>query len=188
MMHSPDREMEIRYYTEDIGAIWVKIGNQWTEVPAVQRFFRGVSYQKWRMAHRELRAKHAQAAELKSHVVQQALDFIERLNADAMAKVGMVLDTTDAETVDRHEREAFIGFRIDDGLDHEACEPDMGEFGISLSKAADVDGEHEMQVPAGAFEENSSARPGPIQFSDRQPAGDDDDGEEDDFILPLRDK
>ena len=28
MLHSPDREMKVRYYTEDIGAIWVKIGTQ----------------------------------------------------------------------------------------------------------------------------------------------------------------
>ncbi|GGF86222.1 putative transposase [Mameliella alba] len=188
MMHSPDREMEIRYYTEDIGAIWVRIGNQWTEVPAVQSFFRGVSYQKWRMAHRELRARHAQASELKSHVVQQALDFIERLNANAMAKVGLVLDTIDAETINLHEREAFIGFRVDDGSNDEPQESDHGEFGISLPTAGDADIEHVTPVPEMAAEKNSSVRPEPIQFPDRQPAGDEDDGEEDDFILPLRDK
>ncbi|WP_322865322.1 Mu transposase C-terminal domain-containing protein [Aquicoccus sp. G2-2] len=188
MLHSPDLKMEIRYYPEDISAIWVKIGTQWTEAPAVHRCFHGVSYQKWRMAHRELRAKHAKAAELKSRVVQQALDYIENLNADAMAKVGLVLDTIDAETIDRHEREAFIGFRVDDGCDEETSQNSLGDFGTSLPTAGDTAGVHANEAPRGPAEEISSVPSESIQFSDRQPANDDDDGEDDNFILQLKDK
>jgi len=188
MLHNPDREMEIRYYPEDIGAIWVKIGTQWTEVFAIHRCFHGVSYQKWRMAHRELRAKHAKAAELNSRVVQQALDYIESLNADAMAKVGLVLDTIDAETIDRHEREAFIGFRVGDGCDDEHPQTDLGDFGTSLPTAGDTAGVHANEASRGPAEEISSALSESIQFSDRQPANDDDDGEDDNFILQLKDK
>jgi len=188
MLHSPDLDMEIRHYQEDIGAIWVKIGTEWAEVPAVHRCFHGVSYQKWRIAHGELRARHAKAAEFKSRVVQEALDYIEKLNADAMTKVGLVLDTVDAATIDRHEREAFIGFCVDDGCDDETHEPNLGEFGISMPTAGDGGREHAEQTPRDSVEKNSSAGSEPFQFPDRQPASDEDDGEEDDFILPLKDK
>ena len=105
-----------------------------------------------------------------------------------MAKVGLVLDTIDAETIDRHEREAFIGFHVDDGCDEEPPQTNLGDFGTSLPTAGDTASVHANEAPRAPAEEISSDPPETIQFSDCQPANDDDDGEEDNFILPLRDK
>lgn len=187
MMHSPDTKLELRWYPEDIGAIWVKMGNEWAPVSAVQGCFQGVSAPHWQAARRELRIRHEGEARVKAAVVQKALDFIEQQNGDAMRRVGIVSEVWTQERMEREERESCVGFHVDDEDDDSPTAAVDDRWGEALPM--------DNSTPSSIVEENiqeieeiSSATKEPIQCpSAHHPAAPDGD-EDDEETLTLWNK
>ncbi len=186
LIHSPETEMDVRWYPEDIGAIWVKIGDRWWPVKTVHKGFHGTSAQQWLIARRQLRIQFAREAEVKASTVQKALDFVAQMNGNAMKQVGIVQQDWSAERIEHEEASLFVGFRLagdDVEASSETIENRWGER-LETAKASEATRENKM-VQA---EEISSAPIQAFQFpSQHHPAasdGDEDDGD----ILTLWDK
>ncbi|UWQ50653.1 Mu transposase C-terminal domain-containing protein [Leisingera caerulea] len=186
MMHSNDTQMVVRWYPEDIGAIWVKIGDAWCPVNAVHKRFHGVSAQQWLIARRQLRFQHECAAKAKASVVQKALDFVAEQNGLAMKRVGVVQQDWSADRIEREEQAMFTGFGIAEDEDELTSSIAEHRWGEALPTAASTAQAAEEKVHDPA--EISSVPAEPFQFPvEHHPAssdGDDDDGE----FLTLWDK
>ena len=131
--HAQEREVEIRWYAEDIGAIEAKIDGAWTAVPALRDGLAGVHAHTWRAAVRELRATHRAQAALSDDIVRQAIAAIEARNASARARAGLIVEDWSEERLAQEEARLFVG--VDFGTTEHAPEPDedhvLGE-GIAL--------------------------------------------------------
>lgn len=185
MMHSPDNEMEVRWYPEDIGAVWVKIGEAWCPVQAVHECFRNTSAQQWLMARRQLRLQHQFNAKVKATTVQKALDFITGQNSAAMKLAGVLLEDWSFERIEREEQAMFTGFRVA-GADDELLGVTDDTWGQSLPTATDLAAGPKEKVRKS--DEISSAEAEPVQFPVQHhpdPFEEDDDGGE---LLTLWEK
>ncbi|MEX3314406.1 Mu transposase C-terminal domain-containing protein [Sulfitobacter sp. PS-8MA] len=177
MMHSPDTDMEIRWYPEDIGAIWVKIGEAWCPVNAVQNCFHGTSANQWLIARRQLRNKHAHDAQVKAPIVQKALDFIAEQNNAAMKLVGLVQEDWSTERIEREEQAMFTGFRVADGDDELPETANEGLWGEVLPTASDLASDPSEKMHD--LEEIASGRGETFQFPVEHQSDPSDSGEDD---------
>ncbi|MBE9640577.1 Mu transposase C-terminal domain-containing protein [Salipiger mangrovisoli] len=170
MARSHERKVSIRWYPEDIGAIWVQMNDRWFEVPAVFDRYKGVSAQEWQHAAEEIRAQNARNAEVNFSVVRQALDFVKETNAAAMTRVGLIMQDWSEKRLDYEEDRLFIGFKTSEAEPDSTFDKHRGEWGTRLPTAGSVamdvlssgnqpDGDD--VVASGCF--------GSIQFSDHQP-------------------
>lgn len=172
MTRAHERKVSIRWYPEDIGAIWAELNGRWYEIPAVFDRYQGVCAQEWLHAAAEIRAKNARNAEVNFAVVRQALDFIKKTNGDAMNRVGLIMEDWSEKRMDYEEDRLFIGFKTSETEAQSPYDGQRGEWGISLpmagsAPAAAPNGENQSGV-----EDFSSDGFGPIQFPDHQPDGD----------------
>ena len=125
--HMRDRKINVRWYSEDIGAIAVELNGKWIDVPSVFARFRGVRAQTWIMTRAELAARYKQEAALHEDIMFQAMADIEAINGNAMRRIGLLTDYWTPERIDREEKRLHIGFRI---------EPSVGEVdGTRTEKA-----------------------------------------------------
>jgi putative transposase len=113
-LHTRNRAVEIRWYPEDIGAIAVRLGETWIEVPAVFARFSGVRAQTWLAAARQLRAQSRYNATFDEDAIFDAIRAIDAINGDAMRRIGLVADDWSAARVAREEESLFIGFQTDE--------------------------------------------------------------------------
>jgi len=132
MLRRRNREVNVRWYSEDLGAIAVELDGEWLEVPAVFRRFDGVRAQSHLAARRALQARFKHEAVLQESVVFEAIDDIEAINGHAMQRVGLLVDTFSPERLRKEEDNLFIGFEIEPDQ-HSAPVPgdDLG-FGEDL--------------------------------------------------------
>ena len=112
-LRSRDRRVNLRWYSEDLGAIAVEIEGEWIEVRSVMRRFDGVRAQTHLAAVRSLRNRFKHEAELQESVVFQAIADIEAINGNAMRRVGLLVDDWSDERLRREEDRLFIGFGIE---------------------------------------------------------------------------
>jgi putative transposase len=111
-LRATDRTMNIRWYPEDIGAIAVEVDGTWIKVPAVLDRFEGVHAQMWLATVRELRASAAAQLEIDEDVIFAALAEIDRINRNAMNRIGLVMNAWSPDRIKREEDNLFIGFRV----------------------------------------------------------------------------
>lgn len=167
MAQSPDRVVDVRWYPEDLGAIWAELGGSWFEIPSVFDRFRGVSAQEWLHAAAEIRARNARNAEVNRAVVRQALDFIQKTEGAARSRVGLIMeDWTDAR-MDYEEDRLFIGFKTSETEAQSPYDGERHEWGTSLPTAGTASVDAPFAADQSAAKETSSGHSGPIQFPDR---------------------
>ncbi|MEP2983715.1 MAG: transposase [Sulfitobacter sp.] len=113
MLRRRNHEVNIRWYSEDLGAITVEVDGEWFEVPSVFRRFDGVRAQTYLAARRALQARFKHEAALQESVVFKAIDDIEAINGNAMRRVGLLVDAFTPERLRQEEDNLFIGFQIE---------------------------------------------------------------------------
>lgn len=113
-MHSPSREVRVRWYSEDIGAIEVELDGDWIEVPSVFNRYQGERAQTWIMAVHEIRASVAAQKKVDEDVIFDAMTRIREINSDAMARNGLMVEDYSAERVASLENGMLIGFETDE--------------------------------------------------------------------------
>ena len=133
-----DRKVAIRWYPEDIGAIWIKLDDRWFEVPAVFDRYLGVSAQEWLYAAAELRAQNARNAEVNFAVVRQAIDYIKKTNSGAMTRVGLIMEDWSEKRMEYEEDRLFIGFKTSETEAQRTYECERSEWGTGLPTAGSV--------------------------------------------------
>lgn len=172
MTRSEDRKVAIRWYPEDIGAIWAELNGRWYEIPAVFDRYQGVSAQEWINAAAELRAQNAQAADVNFAVVRQALDYIKETNSAAMTRVGLIMEDWSEKRMDYEEDRLFIGFTTSETEPKSPYDEDRGSWGTSLPTAGSATSETSEPNNRNDVGETSSGGYRAIQFPDSQPDDD----------------
>lgn len=174
MAQSKERKVSIRWYPEDIGAIWVELNGCWFEIPAVFDRFRGVSAQEWLYAAAEIRAHNDRNAEVDRSVVRQALDFIKETNSAAMARVGLIVEDWSGERMQYEEDRLFIGFTTSETEALRPYEGQRSDWGTSLPMVGSSPSAASGENNQSDMMETSSGSFGTIQFPDQQPDNDTD--------------
>jgi len=187
MTRSHECKIALRWYPEDIGAIWADLGGRWFEIPAVFDRYRGVSAQEWLNAAAEIRAQNARNDEVNFAVVRQALDYIKGTNSAAMTRVGLIMEDWSEKRMDYEEDRLFIGFKTSETEPENPYDGERGEWGTGLPTA----GTAPMSTPSAEnppeAEESFSGSASPLQFPDHQP-GDDADVADDGDDWTLEDE
>lgn len=110
--------VNIRWYDQDLGAIFVEIDGAWVKFNSVFAHFRGRRAQTWITAQRELKARYKHQAAFYESVIARTIEDIEALNANAMERVGLLSENWSEERLAKEEQQLLIGFR---------CEPDPAD-------------------------------------------------------------
>ncbi len=111
-IHAKDRDVNVRWYSEDIGAIEVQLDGVWRTVRAVNPRFNGVRADIYGAAVRELRASYKAQAAIDEDIVFDAIAHIEKINGDAMKRIALLSDDWPQKRVDAEEEEFFLGFTV----------------------------------------------------------------------------
>lgn len=178
MANSHDKKITVRWYPEDIGAIWAELNGRWFEIPAVFDRYIGVSAQEWLHAAAEIRAQNSQNAEINRAVVRQAVDYIKETNSAAMTRVGLIMEDWSEKRLDYEEDRLFIGFKTSETEAQNPYEGQRSEWGTSLRMAGSLPSDASVENNHADLTETSSAHFGTIQFPDHQSANDADGADE----------
>ncbi|MEM5521882.1 Mu transposase C-terminal domain-containing protein [Sulfitobacter sp. AS59] len=147
-MHNSSKEVRTRWYSEDIGAIAVEINGEWIEVPSVFEKYRGERAQTWLLALREIRASVAAQKLVDQMVIFKAMTRIKEINANAMARQGMVVDDYSPERVKSLEDTLLIGFEVDEMPCDTSTQPATDGLGLELSTATTANQHHALPATA----------------------------------------
>ncbi|WP_422072037.1 Mu transposase C-terminal domain-containing protein [Tranquillimonas rosea] len=169
MTRSHERKVAIRWYPEDIGAIWAELNGRWFEIPAVFDRYQGVSAQEWAHAAAEIRAQNARNAEVNFAVVRQALDYIQETNSAAMTRVGLIMEDWSEKRIDYEEDRLFIGFKTSETEPENPYDQDRDGWGTRLPTAGSAPSDGRAEEIQPGEEDSASGKFGPIQFPDHQP-------------------
>ncbi|SNT75891.1 putative transposase [Paracoccus seriniphilus] len=134
-MHNTKKEVRVRWYSEELGAIAVELDGDWIEVPAVFERFRGERAQTWMLAVREIRASVAAQKKFDQEVIFQAMTRIREINSDALARQGLFVDDYSEERVVQLEDQFLIGLEVDETPRTPRMRPISDGLGIDLSTA-----------------------------------------------------
>jgi len=166
MNRAHERKVDIRWYPEDIGAIWAQLNGRWFEIPAVFDRYRGVAAQEWVDAAAEIRAQNARNADVNFAVVRQALDYIKETNSAAMTRVGLTMEDWTEKRMDYEEDRLFIGFKTSETEPDNPYEGDRDEWGTGLPTADSSTSGDPADENHSSAEDSASGKFGPIQFPD----------------------
>ena len=134
MARNGSSEVQVRWHQQDIGEIEVCLDGVWQNVGAVQDEFRGVSAQSWTAAMRSLRRANAEAAEMAEETVFAAIRDIEAMNANAIKRGNLIVDTWTPERLADYEDRLFVGFNVAQRSDEPAPAP-TSRFGTRINAA-----------------------------------------------------
>jgi putative transposase len=110
-LHHSQRELEVRWYPGDIGAIWVKMGD-WVKVGAVFEGFDGVRAHDWIAAARRLRNTLRKGQEASQEIVFKAIREIVAMNSAAKARANILTDDWSDDSLAHIEGNLFQGFVV----------------------------------------------------------------------------
>lgn len=113
LLRNEDREVNIRWYPDDIGAVAVEINDEWIEVPSVFKRYQGVNATTWQATLNSLRMSSKRSQKLNESFVDQAISAIEKLNSNAMAALGILQEDWSDGRIAREES-MLLGFFQDD--------------------------------------------------------------------------
>ena len=127
-MHFLEREtqmVDIRWDTDDLGAVDAFIGGKWIELHAVHDRLNGVNLHVWLKARKALRARSASRKKWNQETVFKAIDDIEALVKDRSILFGVVDTTYSKERLEKLERDLFSSFMINEtrALQSDAHQP-----------------------------------------------------------------
>ncbi|SIO39444.1 putative transposase [Rhodovulum sp. ES.010] len=111
-IHARNKKVEVRWYSEDLGAIEVKLDGEWHQVDAALAGFAGVKAQTWLAAARRLRAARRKEAEMALPIVLQAIREIEAMNSDAKAAASILTEDWSEDRLAYQEERLFTGFNV----------------------------------------------------------------------------
>ncbi|EBA10454.1 Mu transposase C-terminal domain-containing protein [Sagittula stellata] len=137
-MHNTEKEVRVRWYSEDLGAIAVELDGKWIEVPSVFERFHGERAQTWMLAVREVRASVAAQKKIDQEVIFNAMTRLREINANAIARQWLFVDDYSKERIAELEDRYLIGFEVDETPDTLRLYPASDGLGIDLPTAPSV--------------------------------------------------
>ncbi|NBZ89514.1 Mu transposase C-terminal domain-containing protein [Stagnihabitans tardus] len=104
--------VSVRWHPKDIGAISVKRGKTWYEVPSLDPSLRGVAAQTWLTAVRHVRDANPKSNRLDNVAVRDAIRAIQARNEAAMAAAGLNLEDWSEEHCAKEEKKLLAGIEF----------------------------------------------------------------------------
>jgi putative transposase len=153
-MHYKNKEVRVRWHSEDLGAISVELNNEWIEVPSVFSRFNGERAQTWLMAVRELRASAISQAHVDEEIIFSAMRRIKEINANAIARQGAFVDDFSEKRISQLEDGFLIGFNVAARTEDPQFRPSSDGFGLELPLDACIPS-HIIQKPKKMEAEHS---------------------------------
>lgn len=168
-MHAKSKDVRVRWYGEDLGAIAVELDGQWTEVPSVLGVFKGENAWVWRAALSEIRASVAAQKAVNEEVIFKALARLKDIDGAARARQGLLVTHMTAESLERAEDELVAGLNFDETPVASALQPAADGLGLELPTAASA-GAEKMHSVAAYDPDRVSAPEDAISVSENVPA------------------
>jgi putative transposase len=128
--HRGRQTLQVSWLPENIGSVFVKLGELWHEVPAVYEEFEGVHAQQWVAARRQMKVADPRLKTWEHGVVANALESIDAMNLRKSLEFGLVSQVYSEKRMEALEKELFVGFALS------SSEPRLDQqpvqFGISV--------------------------------------------------------
>ncbi|QCO54443.1 DDE-type integrase/transposase/recombinase [Pseudorhodobacter turbinis] len=109
MNRNGEAHIDVRWHPRDIGAVEVRLGTEWFEIPALDPMMEGKAAKTWMTATNNLRAAHPKRKSFDREVVLAAMEAIQDRNATAMAAAGLLVDEWSETRIKKIETTMFQG-------------------------------------------------------------------------------
>lgn len=129
--------VDVRWHPKDVGAISVRLGKEWFEVPALDTSLKGVAAQTWLTAIRHTRAANPTSNRLDNVAVREAIRAINDLNEQAKQASSLSLEDWSEERMERAERDLLAGVEF---YERKAPTKQKGELGHQLPTTEELTG------------------------------------------------
>lgn len=106
------RDVDVRWFADDIGAVEVRLGDDWHQLSSVQAGFDGVHAQQWLEARRSLKTSDPIKLKWRDDVVCDAIIAIRNMSAERSLEFGLISQNWNAERISDAEKSMFVGFKI----------------------------------------------------------------------------
>lgn len=104
------QSLKVRWLPENIGAIEVSLDDEWVAVEAVLPEFQGRTARDWTLCRNLIRRGDPNAREIASSTVAAAFEEIDRMNAAAGQRAGILSEQWTKDGIARFEQDLGIGF------------------------------------------------------------------------------
>ena len=161
------RDVEIRWYNKDIGAIEVKLGREWYTIPALFQGFNNVSAQHWIAGLRAQRLRNAATVAENEDIIIEAMDAIAAVNAAAMKRADVLDFDWTEDRVKRVEGQLMISLQVSQKAPQQQLHPAEAEDPL-LSTVIQID----TGTASAAVDEDSDAPPASMPVPSAQARAD----------------
>lgn len=134
MRRKDPHEVDVRWHPKDIGAISVRMGPEWFEIPAVDPSLQGIAAQTWLNAVRHVRAASPASNRVDMVAVREAIKAIGARNAKAMSAASLTLEDWSGDAVERAEARLLAGVEF---VERKAPKQTAGKVGREIPDDAD---------------------------------------------------
>lgn len=135
MRRKDPHEVDVRWHPKDIGAISVKMGSEWFEIPATDPALEGVAAQTWLTAVRHVRAASPASNRVDMVAVREAIKAIAARNAKAMSAASLTLEDWSGDASERAEARVIAGVQF---FERKAPKQTAGKVGRELPAEVDL--------------------------------------------------
>ncbi|MFY0681457.1 MAG: DDE-type integrase/transposase/recombinase [Thalassovita sp.] len=112
MRRKGPHEVDVRWHPKDIGAISVRIGKAWFEIPALDSSLNGVAAQTWLTAVRHTKSANPNANRMDSVAVREAIKAIAARNEQAKLASSLNLQDWSEERMAHAETNLLAGIEF----------------------------------------------------------------------------
>lgn len=131
-------EVDVRWHPKDIGAISVRMGDNWFEVPAKDSTLRGTSAQTWLTAVRQTSFANPTTDRLDNMAVREAIKAIEARNEQAKLASSLNLEDWTVERMKQAEDNLLAGIKF---YDRKEPTQQKGVLGHEIPSTQELTGE-----------------------------------------------
>lgn len=112
MLRKDPHEVDVRWHPKDIGAISVRIGKAWFEIPALDSTLDGVAAQTWLTAVRQTKSANPKANRMDNVAVREAIKAIAARNEQAKLASSLNLEDWSDERMEHAETNLLAGIEF----------------------------------------------------------------------------
>ncbi|EET48316.1 Mu transposase C-terminal domain-containing protein [Thalassobium sp. R2A62] len=112
MLRKKPHKVDVRWHPKDIGAISVRIGKAWFEIPALDSTLDGVAAQTWLTAVRHTKSANPKANRMDSLAVREAIKAISERNEQAKLASSLNLQDWSEERMALAEKNLLAGIEF----------------------------------------------------------------------------
>lgn len=129
--------VDVRWHPKDLGAISVRLGKKWFEVPATDASLKGIAAQTWLTAIRRTRSANPTSNRLDSVAVREAIKAINDRNERAKQASSLNLEDWSEDRMERAERDLLAGVEF---FERKVPAQQKGELGHQIPSTEELTG------------------------------------------------